>query len=277
MARVKTCVAPRCRSPGAGARDDARPPTGPGHRAGNVRPIGRPPQPPAGPSATGTSAGSEPDRRSADPPAADRPGPGSARRRRRPSNDREAEIVAAGIEVFARKGYAGATIQDVAERVGVLKGSLYYYIDSKEDLLERVFASIHAEAAAIVEECRALDVPPLERLRAYVERYVLWYLDRRVEVGLYFREWHQLTGERHDAAIQQRALFERFIRGLIEEARADGAVPASVDARHATSFVLGAVNSIAGWYRDGDADAPEVVAASYARMAVGVAAGPPPG
>ena len=52
-----------------------------------------------------------------------------AKPRRRPN--READVIDAAIEVFYQRGYAAATIQDVADKVGVLKGSLYYYIDSK--------------------------------------------------------------------------------------------------------------------------------------------------
>jgi DNA-binding transcriptional regulator YbjK len=53
--------------------------------------------------------------------------------------NRSDEILQAAIEIFHQKGYAAASIQDVADTVGVLKGSLYHYIDSKEDLLARIF------------------------------------------------------------------------------------------------------------------------------------------
>ena len=52
--------------------------------------------------------------------------------------NREHEVVEAAVKVFYEKGYAASTIQDVADVVGVLKGSLYHYISSKEDLLFRI-------------------------------------------------------------------------------------------------------------------------------------------
>src|SRR5258706_4500034 len=48
---------------------------------------------------------------------------------------RRQEIIDAAAIVIDRKGYDGATIQEVADAVGILKGSLYHYIKSKEDLL----------------------------------------------------------------------------------------------------------------------------------------------
>ena len=62
------------------------------------------------------------------------PADGGHRRR-----NRGQDVIEAAIRVFHKKGYASASIQDVAAEVGVLKGSLYHYIDSKEDLLARIF------------------------------------------------------------------------------------------------------------------------------------------
>ena len=51
------------------------------------------------------------------------------------SDQRWREIVDAAAAVFQRKGYEAASTADVADAVGMLKGSLYYYINSKEELL----------------------------------------------------------------------------------------------------------------------------------------------
>src|SRR4051794_26547784 len=52
---------------------------------------------------------------------------------------REEEILAAAARIFREKGYHGASVRDIAESVGLLKGSLYHYIRSKEELLARLF------------------------------------------------------------------------------------------------------------------------------------------
>ncbi|WP_235490550.1 helix-turn-helix domain-containing protein, partial [Frankia sp. AvcI1] len=78
--------------------------------------------------------------------------------------NREAEILQAALEIFARKGYAAASIQDVADAVGVLKGSLYHYIDSKEDLLFQIFDNAHVDAERLMTELDALEVDAVERL-----------------------------------------------------------------------------------------------------------------
>ena len=53
-------------------------------------------------------------------------------------NQKFQDILNAGAKVFLEKGYHNANISDVADEVGMLKGSLYYYIDSKDDLLNSI-------------------------------------------------------------------------------------------------------------------------------------------
>src|SRR6202012_2543527 len=96
---------------------------------------------------------------------------------RRPKKmNRQREVTEAASEIFWRKGYRAASIQDVADKVGVLKGSLYYYIDSEEDLLWRIIEDVHQQSSAILDDALALEVSPIERIRIYIVRHVEWYL-----------------------------------------------------------------------------------------------------
>lgn len=51
---------------------------------------------------------------------------------------RPAELIAAALELFVEKGYAGTRLEDVAARAGVSKGTLYLYFQNKEDLFKAV-------------------------------------------------------------------------------------------------------------------------------------------
>ena len=66
-----------------------------------------------------------------------------------------AAIVAAATRLFHEKGYESTSIQDVAEAVGILKGSLYYYIQTKEDLLYALALDGHTKGVATLEEERS--------------------------------------------------------------------------------------------------------------------------
>src|SRR5438034_10069630 len=112
------------------------------------------------------------------------PKPPSGAKRR----NRKVDVTDAAIDVFWRKGYSAASVQDVADSVGVLKGSLYYYIDSKEELLYRIIEDVHEQSRKILDAVVKLDASPIEQLHIYIKRHVEWYLDNVAEATGYFRD-----------------------------------------------------------------------------------------
>jgi AcrR family transcriptional regulator len=202
--------------------------------------------------------------------AADAKEPAGGTPRRR---NRKVDVVRAAVDVFWRNGYAASSVQDVADSVGVLKGSLYYYIQSKEDLLFQIIEDVHAQSREILDEVVRLDADPLERLRTYIERHVAWYLENVEEVSVYFRDWRSLTGARLEQAIDNRHSYERVIRDMIVQAQDRGDVDRGVDPKYASFYVLAAVNHVPDWYRRDGSDSPAHIAAAYADLTVGTLVG----
>ena len=77
------------------------------------------------------------------------------------SNNRLELIIEAAARMFDAKGYSATSTQDIANEVGLLKGSIYYYINSKEDLLFRIIEESHEGALRAIATVSALDVGPL--------------------------------------------------------------------------------------------------------------------
>jgi AcrR family transcriptional regulator len=187
--------------------------------------------------------------------------------------NREAEILQAALAIFAEKGYAAASIQDVADAVGVLKGSVYHYIDSKEDLLFQIFENAHGDAELMMRELEALDVDAVERLRAYLERGVANTLQNLELQSLYFRDWRYLTGERRAQLVERRRQYDHYLRDLIAAAYKFKGLQGTVNQRFVSSFVIGGTNWVADWYRPDGKDSPAEVARSYAQLALAAVLG----
>jgi AcrR family transcriptional regulator len=186
----------------------------------------------------------------------------------RERRNRDAEMMRAALELFARKGYAAASVQDVADAIGVLKGSVYHYIGSKEDLLFRIFHDAHVENEALMLKVAALDVEPLEKLRIYLERSLLTTLNNIERTTLYFRDWRHLTGERHKTLARHRAQYDLFLRQLIEAVYKAEGIEANIDLKHVSSFVIGGINWVADWFHPGGHDSAESIAADYTTLAM---------
>jgi len=81
------------------------------------------------------------------------------------SNDRALRIVAAAREEFARRGFAGARVEQIARRAGVNKQLLFYYFHSKRGLFHAVLAQSAGELESALAELATPSGGPLERLR----------------------------------------------------------------------------------------------------------------
>jgi TetR/AcrR family transcriptional regulator, cholesterol catabolism regulator len=193
----------------------------------------------------------------------------SARQRRNRSQD----VLDAAIRVFHKKGYASASIQDVAEEVGVLKGSLYHYIDSKEDLLARIFEDSAGHFMEMLDEAGGMDGPPVERLRSFGHSCSFWYLRNIERVGIYATEWQHLTGQRRKDVMRIRETYEGRLAGLIEEVKDCGEAADDLDVNFATYFIFGALNGLPDWYRRRGPDSAETIAAAYADQIVNTVIG----
>jgi TetR/AcrR family transcriptional regulator, cholesterol catabolism regulator len=114
---------------------------------------------------------------------------------------RDREVLDAAARVFYERGYSDASVQDVADELGILKGSLYHYIDTKEDLLFRLLQETHDEIYEILEEVAKLDgLNPLERLEIYIRKQVEYNIDNLLRVSVYYHDLERLTEERRKAS-----------------------------------------------------------------------------
>lgn len=184
---------------------------------------------------------------------------------------RREEIHERAIAIFDQKGYAAASIEEIAESIGVLKGSLYYYIDSKEDLLVQIFDRSDEEFAALIEAAQGLEVSAVDRLRAFARRWCLWYLENIERARIYVNDWTHLTGARREHTAEMRREYGRRVQRLIDDAVRELGLEARVDPRLARLYIFSAVNGLPLWYRRDGAAAATEVADSYAELIVGTA------
>jgi AcrR family transcriptional regulator len=189
-----------------------------------------------------------------------------------PPRPRDREVLDAAAEVFARQGYAAATVQDVANALGILKGSIYYYIKTKEDLLFRLLMEVHEEVDAILEEVAAREgLTPLARLQEYVRTQTMYNLRNLVKIAIYYNDLDQLGDERRAQVLQRRKVHEDFVTQLILDAQRAGEVDDKRDAKLIAYSVFAAIIWPYRWYRPrGRIRAEDVVNACVEFITYGV-------
>jgi AcrR family transcriptional regulator len=167
------------------------------------------------------------------------------------SQRRRQELIDAAAKIFQDKGYEAASIQDVADALGILKGSVYYYIDSKEDLLFAAIQEVHESALANMEKIRTLDEDPLTLIRLFIESHVKHVSDNLVKATVFFHDFRSLDPERHKYIVAERDSYDAFLRELITRGQTTGQICKDVDPKLTTLAILGMMNWTYQWYRVG--------------------------
>jgi AcrR family transcriptional regulator len=195
-------------------------------------------------------------------PRAERKGASAAAPRRR----RADEIVAAAAKVFARRGYHGASTQDIADVLGIRQASLYYYFQSKEAALEAVCAygvedyalralAIQRGPGGAADKVAQLVIQHLAPMRERLDFTLAFLRERR-----FLPE----PARKRIRAIEKR--YERLIERVIREGIASGEFRADLDARMATLALLGLGNSAALWYGREPGATHERIVESYVEL-----------
>jgi AcrR family transcriptional regulator len=184
------------------------------------------------------------------------------------SLEKEQEIYDVAAEILHRKGYAATTLQEIASAVGLLKGSLYYYIDSKGDLLYRITRTIHDNARANLEAAQAAPGPAAARLHFLVEGHVRSFGRRLTSIRVFYTEYSSLPVDRRREIMSERRRYEDYVCELLREGIADGSFCPHLDVRIISNALLTMINTVYLWYRPGRDEPIERIATSYADYAL---------
>lgn len=192
-----------------------------------------------------------------------------SRHQRGADRKRDREVFETAARIFYEKGYRAATVQDVANALGILKGSLYHYISSKEDLLFELLLDAHQEVDRILREVEAVpDLGPLERIELYIHRQVLYGATNLHKVSVYYADLDQLEGTHRDEILARRGEHEAFVRDLIVAAQKRGEVRHD-DPTILANCLFALVIWIYRWYKNDGPIEPAELARSCTAFALG--------
>jgi AcrR family transcriptional regulator len=168
---------------------------------------------------------------------------------------RRSELTRQAARLFAEKGYHGTSIGDLAEAMGVQKGSLYHHIASKGDLLWTVAsegaAAFHGALDAIPDE-----LGPVVKLRAALRAHLRVVAEQLDVATVFVREWRYLDDARREEFVAERRRYEERIRALFRDGVEQSELRTDLDVNAAARLFLSAANWAYTWLQPGrDTDA----------------------
>ncbi len=143
-------------------------------------------------------------------------------------NRRRQEIVQAAATIFRQKGYDATTFADVARAVGTDRATLYYYFESKIEILRAGIGTIMDTTIAELERIVALDVSAPVKLGRVIRRLVNTLEEGYPWGALYFQDnvVRALSSQQPwmNGMLQQEREVEQLVLRLIEEGRKEGTI-----------------------------------------------------
>ena len=164
---------------------------------------------------------------------------------------RRAELVVAAAKLFSRRGYHGTSMKHLADDLGMLKGSLYAHIGSKEELLYDVVAEgaerfLERGGAAVRMETSAS-----ERLEAFLVGHIETAVEHLDAATVFLNEWRYLSDDLRSDIQAKRDAYEALVRTIVADGIASGEFRADADVAMTTRLVLSAGNWVYAWYQPG--------------------------
>jgi AcrR family transcriptional regulator len=159
----------------------------------------------------------------------------------------ETTIAQAAKEVFAESGYQGATLEEIAQRAGMSKATIYIYYKNKDDLFLQVVEELVNSAMAITAQEATTARPPIEKLYAMVRSKMEFYEHERDFFRIYLNEKHGLEVAPKDP--HKRALREMYLQGIQTLAKViqegiDAEVLRPLDSRRLAFFLQEMMNTV---------------------------------
>ena len=179
-------------------------------------------------------------------------------------------ILDAAAHVLSLKGYAGMRLSDVADYAEIQAPAIYYYFDSREDLIEEVMwvgiADMRQHVDEVLENADP-DLEPIDRILLAVEAHLRHELEISDYTTASIRNAGQLPEKIRKRQLAEEAKYGQIWARLIKAAAEEKQIREDLDLYIAQMLVIGALNWTAEWWspKRGSLDKVVVMAQSFVR------------
>jgi AcrR family transcriptional regulator len=201
-------------------------------------------------------------------------------KKRNPTNeaataaDRRQQIRRLAAEMFFDRGYESTTMRQIAARLKVKSGSLYYHFPDKEQILFDLVASVLEQLTEGARQLASREKEYELKLAAVVVNHVVLHALRPKETTLGDTELRSFTGERREANIRLRDEYERFVIDIVEEGEREGRFDV-FDAKLTVYALIAQSSNVGIWYREPGRLTLEQVASVHVGLALRAVAADP--
>ena len=154
----------------------------------------------------------------------------------KPPHDARSTIMAAAVELFYRHGYQATTVQDIVDLAGYTKGALYYYFNSKEDLLLEIHDVFMSYGLDRGREIIASDEPAPMKIALVVRELLRQVQLYRPQMTIVLQETRLINFSKYPEAKAKRDEWEQIVVAIIESGMESGEFRGDLGSAKVISF-----------------------------------------
>lgn len=193
--------------------------------------------------------------------------------------DRQEQLIEIAQRLFARQGFAGTSLRDIANEAGITKAALYYYFPNKDALYAKIVLGAVRSLYDTVSGAmaKAANEPPIEQIRAFMDASADYMERHRYEwLASTNAFWVTVDAEQRAEVVRYRDAYENLLRQSIAKGVASGELRADVDPAMAGRMLLSMLNHFVRWYKPGGKFTARQVIGQFVDMTLGGLAEPAP-
>jgi AcrR family transcriptional regulator len=158
-------------------------------------------------------------------------------------------IVDAAAELFSERGYHSARMQEIADRAGIAKPTLYVYGKSKLALLEAIYQRVIDDADRALTAIDRLD-DPVDQLSELIRAWITIAIERRSSNFVFFSDETALPEHLARRYKRWSAKTFRRVRDILEAGQATGVFSGEIDANAAAFAIISSTQSTVRWWTE---------------------------
>lgn len=177
------------------------------------------------------------------------------------------QIVVVSIKLFEKKGFSSTSIQDIVDKIGVTKGTFYYYFKTKEQLLMDIhynYITYLLERQKRIFENKSLS--PKEKLIKYIHLINNDIVEHGPSARVLYRELRNLSTKNMEEITQIRREIRKNVEEIIQEGIVQGDFKKSLKVDMVTFGIIGMTNWSYNWYDSDGELTPDELSTIYSDL-----------
>ncbi len=169
-------------------------------------------------------------------------------------------ILKTAAEVFAEKGYHGASMRDIASKLQCTPAALYYHAKNKEDLLFKIAYEAFHQVLSPLKQPSFQNLPPLEQLRFLIHNHLHHFAQNLALMKVLAHDGQYLEGEHFNIIQNMKREYVQLVEDILRKMNPENIIIPQESVRWGALALFGMLNWIYTWFKPEDIENIELYA-----------------